>query len=941
MPKNSDIMSQKKKLFLLDAMALIYRAYFAFSRNPRINSQGMNTSAIFGFGNALLDILKNEKPTHIGVAFDSDEPTQRHTDFAEYKSNREDMPEDIAASLPYIVKMIEGFNIPVLMADGYEADDIIGTLAKKAEQKGFKVYMMTPDKDFGQLVSENIFIYKPSRSGSGAEKIGPEEICEKYNIKKPAQLIDILGLWGDTSDNIPGIKGIGEVTAKKLITEYESLENLLENSSKIKNPKLRQKVEEGKEQAIVSKKLATILLDAPFEIDEELLKTKKPDLEKLEPLFNELEFRNYHKRVIELQKDQPNGKTTEDITPSAQMSLFNKGYTKEEQAQILEDQYEKVKSENKYYTTTDNKSIDDLIKKIKHSKSFCFDTETTGLAIFDNELVGIAFCMKPKEAYYVPFPEDRNEANKLAKKFKSVFEDTNIEKIGQNLKFDTGVLKNYDIEVRGQLFDTMLAHYLLNPDMRHNLNTLSEAYLDYKPLNIESLIGKKGKNQESMRSVALDKQTIYACEDADITLRLKKVFEPLLEKDDMIDLFYSLEIPLIPVLSEMEIEGVKIDKEALANFSKKLENEIAVVEKEIFKLAGTEFNIGSPKQLGEVLFNKLKIVDKPKKTKTKQFSTSEDILSKLVNKHEIVKHILDYRSLTKLKSTYVDALPKLINEKSGRIHTSYNQTVAATGRLTSNNPNLQNIPIRTEQGREIRKAFVARDKNYLLLSADYSQIELRIIASISGDKAMIEDFEKGFDIHAATAARVFGVKMNDVTKEMRRRAKTVNFGIVYGISAFGLSERLNIQRQKAEEIINQYFKQYPGIKNYMDDKIAFAKKHQYVKTLMGRRRYIKDINSTNSVVRGYGERNAINAPIQGSAADMIKQAMIDIFNDIKSKELKSKMILQVHDELIFDVYKPELDDIKNIVLKHMQNALKLSVPVEVDINTGENWLEAH
>ncbi len=933
-------MSQEKKLFLLDAMALIYRAYFAFSRNPRINSKGMNTSAIFGFGNTLLDVLKNEEPTHIAVAFDSREPTQRHIEYADYKSTREDMPEDIETSIPYIMKMLEGFNIPVLISEGYEADDIIGTLAKKAEQKNYEVFMVTTDKDFGQLVSDKIRIYKPSRSGTEAEILGPDEICHKYNIKQPGQLIDILGLQGDSSDNIPGIKGIGEVTAKKLIAEYGSVENLLDNYTNIKNPSLLKKVEDGKDNAIISKKLATIILDVPVEINEELMKTGEPDFTKLEPLFNELEFRSFAKRVSEL-KNQT-GQSDVAVQPTTQISLFDeKGYTKEEQEEIIEKRFEEIKSENDYQSLTDINDIETLIKKIRNAGSFCFDVETTGLDIFDNELVGIAFCMKPREAFYIPFPEDRRKANKLAEKFKDIFENREIEKTGQNLKFDTGVLKNYDIEVKGRLFDTMLAHYVLNPDMRHSLGTLAEAYLNHKPLSIESLIGKKGKDQKSMRTISVEKQTIYACEDADITLRLREIFEPMLEKHELIKLFEELETPLIPVLSEMEMEGVRIDKKALEAFSKKLESEITRVEKEIYNLAGTQFNIASPKQLGDILFEKLKIVDKPKKTKTQQFSTSEDVLSKLVNKHEIVGLILEYRSLTKLKSTYVDALPKLINKKSGRIHTSYNQTVAATGRLTSNNPNLQNIPIRTEQGREIRKAFVARDDNHILLAADYSQIELRIIASISGDKAMIEDFKNGLDIHAATAARVFGVKVNEVTKEMRRKAKTVNFGIIYGISAFGLSDRLNIPRSEAEDIINQYFNQYPGIKKYMEETIAFAQKHQYVKTLMGRRRYIKDINSSNSVVRGYGERNAINAPIQGTAADMIKRAMIDIYNDLKKTAMRSKMILQVHDELVFDALKSEVDKLKEIIAKRMKNALNLSAPIEVDLNTGMNWLEAH
>ncbi len=934
-------MPEKKKLFLLDAMALIYRAYFAFSRNPRVNSQGMNTSAILGFGNALLEVLKKENPSHIGVAFDTHKPTQRHIDFVEYKANREDMPEDIAISLPYIIKLLEGFNIPILKVDGYEADDIIGTLAKKAEKKGFSVFMMTPDKDFGQLVSDNILIYKPARSGNKAEIIGTEEVCEKYNLKNPEQLIDILGLWGDSSDNIPGIKGVGEVTAKKLIGEFDSIENLIENSSKIKNPKLQQKIIEGEEQAIISKKLATIILDVPIELEEEKLKYSEPNFENLEKLFKELEFNNFSKRVLELKQSNENSNKTTNKTTS-QTSLFDEvGYTKEEQAENFENQIKKVKSENKYNVVQDDNEIDELIKKINTSGSFCFDTETTGLNIFDNELVGIAFSIKEGEAFYVPFPEERQKANELAAKFKDIFENPKIEKTGQNLKFDTGVLKNYNIDTKGRLFDTMLAHYVINPDMRHNLNSLAETYLDYKPLNIEFLIGKKGKNQKSMREVPLEKQTIYACEDADITLQLKKVFEPLLEKYELKDLFYNLETPLISVLSEMEMEGITIDTNALSNFSKKLEKEIYEVENKIYDLADAKFNIGSPKQLGEILFNKMKIVDKPKKTKTKQFSTNEEVLKKLANKHEIINYILSYRSLTKLKSTYVDALPKLIHKKSGRIHTSFNQTIASTGRLTSSNPNLQNIPIRTEQGKEIRKAFIARDSDHVLMAADYSQIELRIIASISEDKAMIDDFKNGLDIHAASASRLFEVEMDDVTQDMRRSAKTVNFGIIYGISAFGLSERLNIPRSQSAELINQYFLKYPGIKEYMNNMIDYAKENQYVKTLMGRRRYIKDINSTNSIVRGYAERNAINAPIQGSAADMIKKAMIDIFKELKNNDFRSKMILQVHDELLFDAYKPEVDKLKEVIIKNMKDALKLSVPVVVDINTAENWLDAH
>jgi DNA polymerase I len=934
-------MSEQKKLFLLDAMALIYRAYFALNRNPRINSKGQNTSAVLGFANTLLEVLQKEKPTHIAVAFDAFAPTQRQTDFSAYKAHRDETPEDIVSALPYIKKLIEGFKIPMLELAGYEADDIVGTLAKKAEKDGFKVYMMTSDKDFGQLVSENIFMYKPARMGNGAEVLGVKEICERFGIERPEQLIDILGLWGDSSDNIPGVPGIGEKKAKKLIAEFGSIENLLENVDKVAENRSRESLKENSEQALMSKSLATIILDVPVEWDEDLFKIKDPDPEILIPLFDELEFRTYAKRVFEHIKEEAPKAMPSKEQMQGQMDLFAGTDAFKDPAQQALEKKEQLYKDNNYSAVEKEDDIKKLVEKLKKSGSFCFDTETTGLDIIDAELVGIAFCIKPGEAWYVPFPEDQEKANKLALEFKGILENPKIEKTGQNLKFDIGVLKNYGINVKGKLFDTMLAHYLLQPDMRHNMDVLAETYLDYRPMSIESLIGKKGRNQKSMRDIPLDTVTAYACEDADVTQQLREVFEPMLKENKLTKLFDEMETPLIYVLADMESHGVKLDTEALEDYSLKLQKDIELIEEEIYKLAGTKFNIGSPKQLGEILFDKLKITEKAKKTKTKQYSTSEDVLSKLVDKHEIVSKILDYRSLTKLKSTYVDVFPKLISEKTGRLHASFNQTVAATGRLSSNNPNLQNIPIRTEQGREIRKAFVPGDKNHILLAADYSQIELRIIASLSKDKAMIEAFKKGLDIHAATAAKVFGVDLDDVDKEMRRKAKTVNFGIVYGISAFGLSDRLNIPRGEAFEIIENYFAQYPGIKKYMDDTIAFARKHQYVETIMGRRRYINDINSSNGAVRGYAERNAINSPIQGSAADMIKLAMIRIHEEMEKKKLKSRMILQVHDELVFDAVKDELDTLKKIVEHNMKNAIKLDVDLVVDMNTGSNWLEAH
>ncbi len=920
-------MSEQKKLFLLDGMALVYRAFFAMSRNPQINSKGMNTSAVLGFANTLLEILKNEKPNYIGVAFDTSAPTQRHEDYTPYKANREKMPEDLSISLPYVMQLLKAMNIPILTVDGYEADDVIGTLAKVAEKKQFYTYMMTPDKDFGQLVSDHIFLYKPTRGGNKAEIIGVNEICSRYGIEKPEQFIDILGLWGDAVDNIPGVPGIGEKTASKLIAQYGSIENLLKHTGELKG-KLKENLEKYSEQALLSKKLATILLDVPIPFDPENLKYTKPDTKALKELFDELEFKTFARRFFNFQSELEN---------TGDSNLFS-GIDDENKENKISDIHN---TDHKYHLLKNQEEIISFIRELKKYKSFCFDTETTGLDPNNAELVGISFSFKAHEAYYIPIPENYHEALKIVQLFKPVLENEKIEKTGQNIKYDISILKWYDINVKGELFDTMIAHYLLEPDQRHNMDYLAEHYLSYRPVSIESLIGKKGKNQLSMRDVEPEIIKEYAAEDADITLQLKQVFEPLLKETGTYRLFKETEMPLVNVLAAMEAEGVNIDIQALEQFGKELGKEIYDLEKEIWEMAGEEFNISSPKQLGEILFNKLKIVDKPKKTKTGQFSTGEDVLNKLIFRHPIIEKILEYRSLTKLKSTYVDTLPQLVNPRDGRIHTSYNQAVASTGRLSSNNPNLQNIPIRTQQGREIRKAFIPRNDDYTLLAADYSQIELRIIAHLSKDEAMLEAFHSGLDIHTATASRVYGVPLEQVSKEMRRHAKTVNFGIIYGISAFGLSERLGIPRREAAEIINSYFEKYPGIKKYMDSTIAFAREHGYVETILGRRRYLKDIHSANAVVRGYAERNAINAPIQGSSADMIKVAMINIYSAIQKEKLSSKMILQVHDELVFDVRKEELEKIKAIVSNKMIHAVELSVPIVVDINTGNNWLEAH
>ncbi|MDP3463361.1 MAG: DNA polymerase I [Bacteroidales bacterium] len=924
---------QQPRLFLLDAMALIYRAFFALNKNPRINSKGLNTSAILGFANTLIEVIKSEKPSHIGVAFDTIAPTQRHIDFTDYKANREKMPEDLALSLPYIIELIKGFNIPLLMVDGYEADDVIGTLAKKAEADGFEVFMMTPDKDFGQLVSDKIRMYKPSRGGEKPEIWGVDEVCTRYGIKRPEQLIDILGLWGDASDNIPGIPGVGEKTAIKLIADYDSMENLLANTADLKG-KLRENLEAFASQGLQSKQLATIITRVPIEFDEKALRIESPNKEKLVKLFDELEFRTFAKRVF---GDDDKQHAVE--TPSA--DLFSESEPAGDQPVDQTEKKDISNSPHRYHLVVDLTEIKALSAKLLKHPNVCFDTETTDLDAHNAELVGISFCVEPGEAWYIPLPANYHEACSILSHFKPLLESETIEKTGQNLKYDMSVLKWYDIHVKGPLFDTMIAHYLIEPDQRHNMDYLAATYLNYTPVSIESLIGKKGKSQGSMRDVDLEIIKEYAAEDADVTLQLRQKLEPLLEKQGANKLFHEIEMPLLPVLAEMEGEGVNIDTASLKIIGDGLGTEIIQLESDIFSQAGTSFNIGSPKQLGEILFERLGLSSNAKLTKTGQYPTGEDVLTRMLHDHPIVQMILDYRSLTKLKSTYVDALPDLVNPRDKRIHTNYNQAVAATGRLSSTNPNLQNIPIRTERGREIRKAFVPRNEDYILLAADYSQIELRIIAHLSGDKGMLEAFGQGLDIHTATAAKVYGVELGEVDRDMRRNAKMVNFGIIYGISAFGLSERLGIPRKEASAIIGNYFREYPGIKAYMNTQIEFARKHGYVETMLGRRRFLRDINSSNSVVRGFAERNAINAPIQGSSADMIKIAMIRIHREMEQLAMRSKMILQVHDELVFDVFKPELDTVGQLVHQGMKEALKLDVPVVVEMSTGTNWLEAH
>ncbi|MGN0003410.1 MAG: DNA polymerase I [Sphingobacterium composti] len=928
-----------KKLFLLDGMALIYRAYFALSKAPRLTSYGLNTGAILGFTNTLLDVLKNQKPTHLAVVFDTAAPTNRHIEFEAYKAHRQEMPEDLAKSIPYVFKLIEGFNIPLITKDGYEADDIIGTLAKKAEKEGFTVYCMTPDKDFGQLVSDNIFIYKPARMGNGAEVLGVPEILEKWEITEVSQVIDILGLWGDAVDNIPGIPGIGEKTAKKLVQEFGSVEGLIANADKLKG-KQQENVIKFAEQGIISKKLATILLDVPVELEEEKLIVEDPNKEILEPLFAELEFRTLGKRVF-----GEDFSVVENNKPATtQMDLFANPSSNDIEA--LDEPQESASNNihntpHEYILVDEISTMEDLAADLANQTIFCFDTESTGLDAMTADIVGLSFSYEQGKAYYVPTPADPQKAQQIVNIFKPILENTAIKKVGQNIKYDILLLTKYNVKVQGELFDTMLAHYLIDPDTRHGMDILAETYLGYTPVSITELIGGKGKNQGNMRDVEIEKIKEYASEDADITWQLYERLSPLLLETKTDELAQKVEFPLVYTLADIEKNGVKIDVDTLKTFSESLQKDIASLENSIYEKAGIKFNIASPKQLGEVLFDKLQLDPKAKKTKTGQYKTGEDVLLALAHKSDIVKYILDFRQFQKLKSTYVDALPTLINPSTGLIHTSYNQAVAATGRLSSTNPNLQNIPIRTEKGREVRKAFIPRSPDNVLLSADYSQIELRIMAELSQDENMLEAFTLGHDIHKATAARVYGVDINEVTSDQRRNAKAVNFGIIYGQSAFGLSQSLGIPRREAAEIIDQYFNQYQGIKQYMSKAVEFAKEHGYVETILKRRRYLRDINSANMTVRGFAERNAINAPIQGSAADMIKVAMINIQNDITQQGLTGKMIMQVHDELVFDVPKNEADSFRNIILERMKSAISMRVPIEVEIGEGTNWLEAH
>jgi len=951
-------MSQKR-LFLLDAYALIFRGYYAFIKNPRINSKGMDTSAIMGFMNSLMDVIKREKPDHLAVAFDKGGSAVRNEMFPEYKANRDATPEAIKIAVPYIQALLKAMHIPIIEVAGFEADDLIGTIAKQAEKENYQVFMVTPDKDFAQLVSKNIFMYKPARMGNGIEIWGVPEVLAKFEITNPLQVIDFLGMMGDAADNIPGLPGVGEKTAKKFLMQYGSIENLLANTHELKG-KMKENIEANKEKGILSKILATIILDCPVQFDEKDYELSKPDIEKTEALFQELEFRRMQEQFDKLFKDgleadevNTSGNETTGETPrparkvapknEEQFDLF--GFTDEDASNTIESSSYYATLENTehfYQIIQGNLAVKLLLQNLEKQISVCFDTETTGLDALNAELVGIAFSYEKGKGFYVPFPEDQEEANSLLQKFIPFFENENIEKIGQNLKYDLKILSNYGVSVKGKLFDTMIAHYLINPDMRHNMDILSETYLKYAPKPIDALIGKKGKNQKSMRDVTLEEVKEYAVEDADITLQLKEIFSPILEKAETKKLFDEIEIPLVEVLAAMEKEGINLDVPFLNLLSTDLAAESTILEQKIYEIAGETFNLASPKQLGDILFDKLKIGGaKPKKTKTGQYATGEEVLSYLAKDHEIISSILEWRQLVKLQNTYVDALPNQVDAKTGRVHTDYMQTVAATGRLSSNNPNLQNIPIRTERGKQIRKAFIARDANHTLLAADYSQIELRIIAALSGEDNMIKAFQNGEDIHKSTASKVFNVPLEEVTKEQRSNAKTVNFGIIYGVSAFGLSNQTDLSRSESAELIEAYYKTYPKLKAYMSEQVDFARDNGYVQTVLGRRRYLKDINSANAMVRGGAERNAVNAPIQGSAADIIKIAMINIHKRLITENWQSKMLLQVHDELVFDVHNSELEKIQPMIKYEMENAFKLEVPLIVDLGSGKNWLEAH
>ena len=944
-------MSKPKKLFLLDAFALIFRGYYAFIKNPRINSKGMDTSAIFGFMNSLLDVIKREKPDYLAVCFDKGGSVSRKELFEDYKANRNETPEAIKIAVPYIQQILEAMQIPVIEKAGFEADDIIGTLAKQAEKEGFQTFMVTPDKDFAQLVSENIFMYRPARMGNAIEIWGIPEVQARFEIERPEQVIDYLGMMGDAVDNIPGLPGVGDKTAKKFLKEYGSMEVLLENTHQLKG-KMKERIEANKELGMLSKELAKIILDVPVTFEADSYKLTDPNIQEVQPLFDELEFRRMQETiqrifnssgVVAVPKEKNVVVSPTPIANNGQMDLFAPAG-----AGIISPTEDTIQSKQTLVNTPHAYQYIDsplafslLMEKLLKQKSVCFDTETTSINALEAELVGIAFSWGNHKGYYLPFPDDQKDAQKIIEQIRPFFEQEGIEKVGHNLKYDLKVLSNYNLSVKGPLYDTLIAHYLINPDRRHGMDILAASYLNYEPQPITDLIGKKGKNQGNMRDVSLKDQTQYAAEDADITWQLKQYFEKELDAADNQKLFQTVELPLVPVLTAMEKEGINLNVSFLNEFAKTLEIDSARLQKEIFEQAGEEFNLASPKQLGLVLFDKLKLVEKPKKTKTGQYSTAEDVLSSLAKKHSIIADILNWRSIQKLLSTYVIALPDEINPKTGRVHTVYNQAVAATGRLSSNAPNLQNIPIRTERGQQVRKAFIPRDENHVLLAADYSQIELRIIAALSKDPSMVAAFQNNEDIHATTAAKVFGVPLEEVTRTQRSNAKTVNFGIIYGVSAFGLSQQTDLSRSESKELIDTYYESYPKLKAYMSSQIDFARDNGYVATVLGRRRYLKDILSQNAIVRGAAERNAVNAPIQGSAADIIKIAMINIHKRLETGDWKAKMLLQVHDELVFDVPRTEVESLSAMVKEEMENAFVMDVPLVVDLGIGENWLEAH
>lgn len=941
-------MAEQKRLFLLDAYALIFRGYYAFINNPIVNSKGLDTSAIMAFTNSLFDVIRREKPDHLAVCFDKDGSFERTEMYSEYKSNRLATPEPIKEAIPYIQDILKAMHIPVVVLPGCEADDVIGTLAKQAEKEGYKIFMVTPDKDFAQLVSENIFMYKPARMGNGIEILGVPEVMAKFEVERPEQVIDFLGMMGDAADNIPGLPGVGEKTAKKFLKQFGSMEELLANTHLLKG-KMREKIEANADLGRLSKKLARIQTDCNVQFDASDYELSQPDGDKVQELFEILEFRRLKDQFLKLFSGENNPvqnqvatsiseKTTDKTAGAGQFSLF------EAESNIIEESSGRktlASYSHVYQSVAPGMAMELFLKNLIKQESVCFDTETTSLNPLDAKLVGIAFSWEAGKGFYLPFPEEDAKALEIIELLRPFFEAEEIEKIGQNLKYDIKVLANYKIDLKGPMFDTMIAHYLINPDMRHNMDVLAETYLNYSPQSITELIGKKGKNQGSMRDVPLEMLKEYAVEDADITLQLKQHFEPELKEADTEKLFKEIEIPLVQVLADMELEGINLDEDFLKSLSADLDRDIKELEEKIYKEAGEVFNIGSPKQLGIILFEKLALAKKPKKTKTGQYSTGEEVLSYFAVENEIVQNVLDFRGLIKLKNTYVEALPNQVEKTTGRVHTDYMQTVASTGRLSSNNPNLQNIPIRTERGREIRKAFIPRDENYIIVAADYSQIELRIIAALSKEENMIQAFKNGEDIHASTASKVFNVPLEEVTRAQRSNAKTVNFGIVYGVSAFGLSNQTGLSRTESKELIDTYYAAYPKLKDYMQEQVQFARENGYVQTVLGRRRYLKDINSQNAMVRGGAERNAVNAPIQGSAADIIKLAMINIHKKLKEGNYKTKMLLQVHDELVFDAYKEEVDKLKKMVKFEMENAFKLDVPLDVEIGEGQNWLEAH